>query len=130
MKAPLRLPHSLLHGLVYHLRTVSDDYSSDAYTAVVIILVPNTKTNLKYQKQKHSNKAGDTPLLDTTQPASGQHPNWVPNATTVNRGLRALLPNLSCTFCCMFDGVVHTGIIASIAPKGTQKEIGRDKQRE
>ena len=32
-----------------------------------------------------------------------------------------LLPGLSST-CCIFDGGLHTGTIAFMAPKGTQKE--------
>ena len=49
----------------------------------------------------------------------GQHPKCVPDATT--RGLGVLLPGLSSTSC-IFDGDVHTDIIASTPPKGTHKE--------
>ena len=57
------------------LLTVSRDSGTNN---VIIAPVPSTKNEPKQQcKQINSNKADDT-----TPPASGQHPNWVPNATT------------------------------------------------
>ena len=48
-----------------------------------------------------------------------RHANRVPKATT--RGLGALQPDLSFTYY-IFDDSIHTDIVASIAPTGTQKE--------
>ena len=40
-----------------------------------------------------------------------------------------MLPGLSSTYYRIFDGGVHTDIIASIAPTGTKKETERAKRR-
>lgn len=58
--------------------------------SVFIPPLPNTKTNpTKYASKTAASRKAD----DTTQPGSGQHLNWVPNAST--RGLGALLPGQS-----------------------------------
>ena len=63
---------------------------------------------------------------DTTQPASGQPPTWATNGTA--RELGALLPVLSCTYC-IYDGGVHTGMVASKPSKGTRKRTGMVKKK-
>ena len=105
------------YSLWYHLRT---DVSG-AHTAI-IAPAPNTKTNLeKKSKRKHGNQAGDT-----TQPTSGQHPNWVPNATA--RRLGSLLSGLFSTYS-ICGGGVHANIIPSMTPGGTQKEKKNSKAK-
>ena len=70
-------------------------------------------------KQGKTQQQADGTVHDTTQSASGQHLNWVPNATAGELG--ALLPALFSTFY-IFDGGVHPDIFVSVAPEGTQKE--------
>ena len=98
---------------VCHLRTASDE--SNVALTIITAPLPMPKTRLKNEaNEEHRNKADDT-----TQPTSGHLSHWVPNAAS--RGLGALLPGLATT-CCIVDGCAHTDIMASIAPKGTQRE--------
>ena len=108
----------------YHLRTVvSDD--------IVVSPMPLSSPPSRIQKRSltitQAKNAVTSKADDTTQPASGQHPNWVPNATT--RGLGTLLPGLSPTYY-IFDGGVRTNMITSIVPKGTQNKSRKDEAKE
>ena len=84
-------------------------------TCALLFLTTAVVVPISWQAQR-SNEADDT---SQSQLVSGQHPNWVPNATS--RVLEALPPGLTSTYCCVFDGGVHTDVTASIAPKGTPK---------
>ena len=82
-KQPYREPTAVYMGVGALPHGLVSDDSSGANTVIITpVFLPNTKTNRNdLRKQKRSNKADDA-TDDTTQPASGQHSNWVPNATT------------------------------------------------
>ena len=94
---------TVYHGASYHLRTVSDDNDLN---------VPSSSPPHRLQKRRLTVEQPKTqPQADATaQPASGHHPNWVPNATPwyYTKGLEALRPGLSSSYCCIYDGGVRT----------------------
>ena len=60
--------------------------ASGAHT-VIIAPEPNTTTKLNNAASKNTSNKAD----DTIQPAPGQYPNWVPNATTIGANGRLIV---------------------------------------
>lgn len=95
-------------------------------TAVVRVSLSSPIRNRSYEININRNKNYRKNADDNTQPASGQHPDCVSDATT--RGLEALPPCVS-SGCSIFDGGNCMDIIPSIASEITQKKTERDKSR-
>ena len=66
--------------VVYHLGTFSDDGG-----ILTDVIAPTFNTKMKPKNNDASKKYGNK-TDDTTQPASRQHPNWVPIATLLLEG--------------------------------------------
>ena len=88
------------------------------------------RTTYLTQKTNLKNKASEnTASKRTTPPSRLRGSGQTGFRMQLPKGLGALLPGLSSTYCCIFDGGVRTDVTASIALKGTQKETEKAKQK-